>query len=324
MDVLLDETTLHPCAPERLPVAPAHRILALAETLKALDGLGLPRALRCVRDAPDRDLGDGRGLRSWCSDRTLERDARVLILSRLGKQPFIDGPDGLFCRREGAGVIEGRCDGILVYGLGLAALGGGIAVGLHCEPPAEEPVAVIVELASLEAEALVVETFAVSRFVSAGQVYAASEMLRSQVLRDVGSGAELLERVAALFPHLRLGPRAIEQIAALSGREPVFGSVLRHLGALDQGARQWAKSAAYCPAGGVNWSLESETTLKHGRHGPLRDFPVPAGFAQERFSCHTKLGTGWRLYFRPERAATGPLVLIGYLGPHLPTARFDG
>jgi len=114
------------------------------------------------------------------------------------------------------------------------------------------------------------------------------------------------------------------QVAALTGKEPVFGQLLRHLGALDEGARGWADAAAYCPAGAVDWSPESETTRKHRRFGPLRDFPAPGGFAQERFSYHTKLGAGWRLYFRPERTEIGPLVLIGYLGPHLPTAHFDG
>lgn len=54
----------------------------------------------------------------------------------------------------------------------------------------------------------------------------------------------------------------------------------------------------------------------------MRDFPVPTGFAQERWSLHTKphWGAGSRLYFRPERTSDVGVVLIGYFGNHLPPA----
>jgi hypothetical protein len=320
MDVLLDETTLHPCA----VLAPAPRIQILAQTVRELDGLGLPRVLRCVRAAPDMDLGEGRGLRSWCFDQAVDRDARQLLLSRLGKQPFIDGPDGLFSRREGSGAIDARIGEVRVYGLGLAGLGGGIATGLVCEPASDELLTLAVVLSSLEENEIVAEPVEVMRCVSAGQVRGHGERLRLQLLRAVGSGADLLERAEELFPNLCFGSGAIEQFAALSGKEPVFGAMLRHLDALDEGARQWAEPATYCPAGSIKWSTESLATLKHGRFGPMRDFPPPTGFAPRRFSYHTKLVDGWRLYFHPERTQKSPVVLIGYIGAHLPTVRFDG
>jgi hypothetical protein len=56
----------------------------------------------------------------------------------------------------------------------------------------------------------------------------------------------------------------------------------------------------------------------------MRDFPVPEGFAAARWSLHTKLtgGAGTRLYFRPERVGAAAVVLIGYVGDHLPTTRY--
>jgi len=320
MDVLLDETTLHPCA----VLAPGPRIQALAQTVRELDGLGLPRVLCSVRATPDLDLGEGRGLRSWCFDQAVDRDARQLLLSRLGKQPFIDGPDGLFSRREGVGAIEARMGDRIVYGLGLAALGGGIAVGLLCERASDEPLKLAVIVSSLEADEIVVEQVQVPRFVLADQVRGHGDRLRLQVFRALGSGADLVERAGELFPHLSFGSGAIEQFAVLSGKAPVFGPMLRHLDALDEGARQWAEATTYCSAGSINWSSESSATLKHSRFGPMRDFPAPRGFAPRRFSYHTKLVDGWRLYFCPERTQNGPVVLIGYFGAHLPTVRFDG
>ena len=51
MEPILDETSLVPCPSWR----PAARVLGLARTLQALDGLGAPRVLRAVREAADRD-----------------------------------------------------------------------------------------------------------------------------------------------------------------------------------------------------------------------------------------------------------------------------
>jgi hypothetical protein len=323
MDPILDETSLAPCASR----GPGARIAALAATLKALDGVGLPRVLRSVRRAPDIDIGDGSGLRSWCFRfrQGVDRDAGVFLAGRLGKQPFVDGPGGLFGAAEGSRVVVPRARGADALGLGLVALEGGVGVALGSAAiPAGGRVAV--ELTSLDDDGGercdVLDALCVVRET---EVASHRATLVDALDGGITDGPTLLARAPEMFPLLRFGARARVQIAELSGNEVVFRQLLRHLRALHGGAVAWT-NGPFEPASKIAWSQESRLTLDDGKLGPLRDFPVPDGFAEFRWSLHTKLtgGAEARLYFSPERVPDGPVVLIGYFGKKIPTALFRG
>lgn len=314
MGPVLDESSLVPCD----EWAPANRIAALSTVLKEFDRVGMPRVLRSVSDAADRDIAQGRGLRSWCFERGAGRDAGLLIASRLARQPFIDGPEGLMARAEGQRVLETQANGSLVFGLGLGALEGrAVATLASGAMPTGRQVQVQVLDASIDPIAVTdVPVFAYAR---GEEVAVDAPQIQGRVDAAISSGQVLLDRLEDAFPHLRVGPRASESFAALSGSEPVFRQLIRHLRALNTAAEAWAPGAHYRPEG-ITYSQESDQTLSHGRFGPIRDFPAPAGFGLERWSLHTKLtgGAGARLYFRAVRAANSKAVLIGYFGAHLP------
>ena len=314
MEPVLDETSLVPC-PE---CAPAIRIAALSTVLKEFDRVGLPRVLRSVSDAADRDIAEGRGLRNWCFEGGPNRDAGLLVASRLARQPFIDGPEGLMARAEGQRILETQVNGNLVYGLGLGALEGRpVATLASGAIPSGRQLQVQVLDASTDPIAVThVPVFAYAR---GDEVAAVAQQIQGLVDAAISNGQVLLDRLAEAFPHLRAGLRAVESFAALSGSEPVFRQLVRHLRALNAAAEAWAPGAAFRPEA-ITYSQESDQTLSHGRFGPIRDFPSPAGFAHERWSSHTKLtgGAGARLYFRAVRTDDSKAVLIGYFGAHLP------
>lgn len=316
MEPILDESSLVPCSKR----PPATRIEALAKTLRALDGLGLVRVLRSVRDAADRDLDGGRGLRSWCFDKATSKDAGRLVAARLDKQPYIDGDDGLFAVAEGQGAVEAKVSGQRVVGLGLAALTDGLVVALTAEE-LSAGATLTVQLTYLDDDGQRDEQVDVTTFTSEQEVNAARQQVVDRVDRAVPNGAVIIERVGELFPRLRLGPDARKPIETMTGSETVFHQLVRHLRALDEGARTWA-DGAYSPLA-VSFSVESEATLNHGTYGPMRDFAMPDGFASARWSLHTKLtgGNGARMYFRAERVEGHPVVLVGYFGPHLDTVK---
>lgn len=319
MDVILDESSLVPCD----GWSPALRIKTLAGALKSLDQLGCARVLRSIRAAADQDIGHGRGLRGWCFDPTTNRDAGKFVAQRLGKQPFIDGDDGLFAAAEGERVIEGRVRDATVVGLAFAALGGTPAVALGSTAlPACATVAV--DLATLSIDGEFEETVQVCCVVTEEDVRQQSNFIAECIKRSVADGAHLLARAGELFPRLRFGPLAVRQIAALTGNEPVFHQLFRHLHALEKGAEFWLADEHYSPAEAISWSRESNATLDHRTYGPQRDFPMPEGFNPCRWCDHTKLsgGAGARLYFHAERTDKDAVVLIGYFGDHLPTVRF--
>lgn len=314
MEPTLDETSLVPCP----TCAPTTRITALSKVLRRFDLIGMPRILRSVADAADRDISQGRGLRSWCFEKGPSIDAGRFVASRLSRQPFIDGPDGLMARAEGERALETLANGHLVYGLGLGALEGRSVVSLaSCAVPNGRQVQVQV----LDASTNPLTTTDVTVFVYVRSDEVAANALALQALVDgaISSGQVLLDRFAETFPYLRVGPRASQAFAGLSGAEPVFRQLIRHLRALNSAAEEWGAGTPYRPEG-ITFSQESDQTLSHARYGSCRDFPAPEGFPQERWSLHTKLtgGAGARLYFRASRVADAKAVLIGYFGPHLP------
>lgn len=314
MEPVLDETSLVPCP----MLAPATRIAALSNVLKAFDRVGMPRALRSVSDAADRDISQGRGLRSWCFERGPNRDAGLFVASRLARQPFIDGPDGLMARAEGRRVLETQANSNLVYGLGLGALEGRPVASLAsgAMPTGRQ---VHVQVLDASTDPIAVTDVAVFAYARSDEVAANALALQGLVDAAISNGQVLLDILADAFPHLRVGPRAWESFAALSGSEPVFRQLIRHLRALNSAAEGWAVGTPYRPEG-ITFSQESDQTLSHGRFGPIRDFPAPEGFEYERWSLHTKLtgGAGARMYFRAVRTAEMKSVLIGYFGAHLP------
>lgn len=318
MDPVLDETSLVPC----LEFGPAARIDNLSNVLKALDSIGIPRALRTVSDAADRDISMGQGLRFWCFDHNSNRDAGRFIASRLSRQPFIDGPDGLMAQAEGQRALETLFNGELVYGLGLGALEGRLVASLSSGvvPYGRK---VDVQVVDASTDPIAVSNVTVSTYAHRNAVTDNNLILQDIVDEGLLNGQVLLESIAEVFPHLLLGPKARESFSALSGSEPVFQQLIRHLRALNSAAEVWVEGSIYLPLG-VTFSPESGQTLSHGRYGPARDFPTPEGFVAERWSFHTKLtgGSGARMYFRAVRSEGSKTVLIGYFGPHLPCVRY--
>lgn len=298
--------------------SPGARIEALAHTMKALDELGAKRVLRSVRDAPDLELQNGRGLRDWCFDRQTPRDAGRFVASRLDRQPYIDGAGGLFALAEGRRSIEARVGGQPVIGFGLAALTDGMALALATDA---RPCGgnVMVDVTSLDEEGQYEEHITVDVFTSAEEVRDARRQLVARLDQGVSSGAALVECVAELFPQLRFGDLAREQLGELDGTELYFQTLMRHLRLLNDAAQAWT-TGPFEPS--VPFSCESEATLAHGTYGPQRDFHTPDGFPSERWSLHSKLGNGFRLYFRGERVDKQSVILVGYFGPHLATVRF--
>lgn len=327
MELVLDEASLVPC--QNTP--PPDRVRRLAQTLKALDALGAPRILRSVRDAADRDLGGGRGLRKWCFDRQTSLDAGRLVAFRLDKAPYIDGNDGLFAAVEAARAIQPSIGGTPSLGGGYAALTDGVLALLAGSTwPPVKPVVVHLEVLTEDDEWA--DEVAVDAVDCKEEVTALSEPIARKIDSAVANGAALVARLPELYPNLVLGRRAVDQLTELTGSEPFYAQVLRHLRALNRAAEKWPPGTPFGPDG-VTFSVEAEATLKHGRFGPLRDFPTPPGFAPERWTLHTKLtgGGGARLYYKTQELEDPqpggvPLrrlrVAVGYVGPHLPTVRY--
>ncbi len=326
MTPVLDEASLVPCP----RLEPVERIRRLADTLRALDRVGASRILRSVRDAVDRDLGRGKGLRHWCFARGIHRDAGLLLAGRLGKAPFIDGPDGLFATAEGACAIHPTISGTSSFGGGYVALTDGVLALLPGSTwPPERPVTI--DLWQVLDGGEKTERVVVDAVDSAADVGRLRDKIASKVDSTIGDGLDLHRRLNEVFPHLVLGERAMQQLDGMRGGEPSFRQVVRHFRALELAAQEWTKGSLLRPKG-ITLSVEAAATLAHGNYGPMRDFPTPTGFSSDRWSLHTKLtGANWRIYYKIQEErptskdgneAGAVRIAIGYIGPHLPTVNY--
>jgi hypothetical protein len=315
MDPVLDERSLV----KTDEIDPPRRVQTLAQALKTLHQLGAAKVLRTLRNAPHVDIGGGRGIVSWCRDKGVDRDAGLYVAKLLGKQPFIDGQDGLLFLAQKEFAFEAKHDDVAVMGLAVVALTGGVGVALEgVRSGGQWPL----DVAFLDEAGLRVSTTKVPCIVTSDDAESLRPMLVERILVGVRNGVDLVARAGDLFPRLRFGPDAIDGIQPLAGADALFKQLFWHLRSLNDTAAAWSQGP-FEPEG-IPWSTESLSTLNHGRFGPLRDFRMPEGFAPERWKLHTKLtgGSGARLYFRFEAQDNDPVVLLGYFGPHLRTVNF--
>jgi hypothetical protein len=117
-----------------------------------------------------------------------------------------------------------------------------------------------------------------------------------------------------LFPNLMFCDGAARTLQALSGKEPYFTQICRHLFVLNSFCADW-------PAQGlialkeISWSDESSSTLNNDDLRSKREFNCPDG-VRRLFTRHTKpTGGNIRIHFLP--FSDQGKIMIGYIGPHL-------
>lgn len=151
-----------------------------------------------------------------------------------------------------------------------------------------------------------------------------SEMTHVPVVSDelTGKAQEFLkdkpltlaERKALCFPHLTFGLDVDTQIAELSVE--ILHMTIAKLIVLDSAVRNWRREMTEEPVlPKVN--PESEATMQ--RYGKEREFRS-AGGEKKVFNLHAMMGSGYRVHFRIDKEHKN--LEIGYIGEHLPTARF--
>lgn len=315
MDPILNELSLA----VQTEVSVDQRLSELARILTRMADLGFARVLRTTQEALTIQLANGLTLQGWAAQRGASqemREARQLLMARLGRAPFVEQ---LYAAVEGARgkQFEVRFEGRVALGLGAAVLLDSVATSVP-GAKAFEVDPLCVELDALDETAFRTTIQRVPHVHGRLHLESQRESLRERVLRRVKSGNELLQRRADMLKHLDFCPRAERDLSALTGSEAWFFEVCRHLAVLNDSVGEWT-SGGFDPVD-VTWSFESKATLEHSIYGAQREFNDLSG-QRRQFSAHTKLNaTAWRIYFLPDAATRR--VMIGYVGPHLDTVNF--
>lgn len=131
------------------------------------------------------------------------------------------------------------------------------------------------------------------------------------------NGADLWENREKRFPHLVFGPEVGGQLSALN--TAVLQTVVNKLASLDDSAAAWRDSRDTIPTWLCKVTPESDSVMNNERLREARRFRSHYG-TRELFEWHARFGSGGRIHLRFDPRTFE--VEIGYIGDHLPTARF--
>ena len=140
--------------------------------------------------------------------------------------------------------------------------------------------------------------------------------IRNRLRSDIKDGADLWDRRASLFPLLTFCANVERQIQTLS--PTMLWPVAGRLFDLQTHCERWTSGGFGTDGLPGNPSTESPATLQ--QFGQERTFRCPDGETR-CFDWHVRLTpNAWRLHFFP--CPEIKQVIIGYIGPHLPTAKY--
>ncbi len=133
----------------------------------------------------------------------------------------------------------------------------------------------------------------------------------------VSNGNKFVNFAAEIFTNLDFTETSFSFIKDLTGSESRFQQTVKKIGQLNKIVGEWTEGAFPYISVPFKISPESESTLNS--FSTERTYLCPDG-QQRLFSDHFRLCDGWRVHIRIIDETRR--VLIGYIGPHLRTARF--
>lgn len=266
-------------------------------------------------------IPDKYGFQEWVDDQSTDHDLRILAWQLSTALPVTKGfydqvqDTDAFSRSEFF-LEEERCDA-----LGVALSWDGIAVSL---PSCERWESAEIQISQhLYDEALL--KFAVIRHrvrhaSMPDHVDVVVGDWRQSATNKVTAVAQLIQNWVLLFPRLDLcGEHADKTLPALAERI-TLNSVIERLYSLNLTCERWAKGESDAPEYGFRARPESRETMANKKLARQRLATCPRrGKAHFVLHCDIQPG-GFRLYWLENREEQR--CCIGYIGPHLETARY--
>lgn len=294
------------------------------------DRLGISSFIT-LRDFCSFELASSYTISDWCRDQTVKSELRVLVLQKAFKEPYLE--DVL----EDYALSEGEFRGKRALGLHATHLFDGIAASLDTSDSWRSPSVSLVVREIDENEHLVEKTSQVRNAVSVEHIEVHTQAAREYQKVKITTGFELWENRTHLFPRLHFCSEDAKALVASSAPREIQAAK-RMLGALDEYAEDDARQITESKNNEADKNSTGAVTNFGGAFNPTKisgkvspeSAQTMANFGRERtvkcidgvvrvFSWHCKDNfTGWRVFFSWEPAHNPPMV-VGYIGPHLPT-----
>ncbi len=254
-------------------------------------------------------------LRQWLNDIEVDKEERRFIRSLSTKTPFSEGvpdSDEVQLLENNRGSCEFRYQGKPAIGLGVAYLLDIISVSLLSE--------ICWDFSYLDLDAISIDEddkkITIVHASRKEHLQDHIDWIKNRIHSSI-DGRDLWEQKDYLFPNLHFCSSVENQLQSLSTGNFMLEHVKERLRKLQKYTESWTEKSFNSDLLNCSASPESESTLK--KYSKERTFICPDG-RKRIFSWHVRLPLAWRIHFYPEKPRK---ILIGYIGEHLPTAKFN-
>jgi hypothetical protein len=311
LELVLNELSLQTIAPTL--VVARERMLDFLETVRQATKRGAEKALRTDRDLNNIQLAPNYPVQRWRNDSEVDREWRQFFRSLTSKVPYLDG---LPLVQERAYEMDCTYAGISASGLLAAYLIDGLPISMRSEP-AWDTAIVTITLEQMVGEAI--EQYDEMLRHASHQEHIVSVhnswIVDRTRLPDPRDGTELWNQHSERFHILHFCAIVETHLQQYGTGDKALTQIMKRLVELERYASAWTSGRFDPDAIGSKVTPESPETLK--QFGQDRIFLCPDG-VERLFSWHARFTPhAGRLYFHPDEGTC--TIIIGYIGPHLPT-----
>lgn len=287
----------------------------VVDVLLALASRGVRGPIRGSMTLFERPIAPDYLFPQWLNDHDVARERRQLLQSRLSQAPLIAAeavPDD----DEGVFIEECQFEGRPVVGCQAAYQSDGLAVSLLSHGRWNEAsICLRVTRVTEDDEA---EFDRDVRHAATVAHVAEHENWLTAEHRNVRDAIDFWQRRQELCPNLEFCERVRDQIVGVSPGNPEWHAILTRLWELEDYFAAWREGQFQADRIPSRATPESEATLN--QYAQSRTFLCPDG-VERVFEWHLHFTpNARRIHFIPD--AERRIGLIGYIGPHLPTARY--
>jgi hypothetical protein len=317
-DLILNELSLQNPAPNEQVAQ--QRMSELIKTIKAVKAQGVKVSLRTKEDFHTIILAPNYPLPHWLND--ADQVERLFIKTLATKAPFSTNIANSEIQEidNNVSLSEFLHQGEMAIGLGIAYLLNTIAISLLSQE-SWDCNRVKLEFRCLDEDgeiiSEIVEIIHASRSSHVQEHASLIQQHQERIYQNVSDGLEVWNRRQELFPNLEFCDAVRRQLEDIRTGQLELQSVVNILFELHKCCKNWNNGYFNLDGYPIEESGESKPTLD--KYFKERTFRCPDG-KDRLFERHVKLRfCNWRIHFLAEQPG---ILIIGYVGRHLPTVKY--
>lgn len=288
-----------------------HRMNGLIEVYKKASAMGF-KELKTTGDFRTSPLAPGYKLNDWLYDQTIDRDSRMLVMTKASKSPFIEQ---LVEQKNNENQLlhEFKYKDQKAAGLGAAYLFESLSVSFANSGEWDTP-SLELRVTKISEEDQMMESIeSVNHASKPVHLDLLAKWISKRKRIDIPDGKRLWLKRNEYFPHLIFCTKLEKQISSLSGHELEFHAIVKRLFELENYCSSWI--TGIFTSGGLPSKVTLESDSRISRLIDALTSICPDGESR-LFSWHYRYTPGaGRIHFFPDNSKR--LFYIGYIGPKI-------